>query len=127
VTFPIELNAQALWHCCVDIIPVIEGSELTPRYTCRSFSPQANEYDRRTQIFLGEASRFSSPESDTLSGVVIGALEQGKRDLAALRLFDLDSDDRAWTTAAGLPIYVAKSRSRDEVRVASTFFSRSTG
>jgi glycogen debranching enzyme len=39
--------------------------------------------------------------------VVIRALEQGKRDLAALRLFDFDSDDRAWTTAAGLPIYIA--------------------
>ena len=42
-----------------------------------------------------------------MSGVVVGALEQGKRDLAALRLFDLDSGDRAWTVAAGLPFYVA--------------------
>jgi glycogen debranching enzyme len=107
LTFPVELGPHGRWHCCVDIIPVIEGRELAPRYACRSFSPQANEYDRRTEIFLGEATRFSSPESGTLSGVVIGALEQGKRDLAALRLFDLDSDDRAWTTAAGLPIYIA--------------------
>jgi glycogen debranching enzyme len=107
VTFLVELSPHARWHCCVDIVPVIEGQELTPRYTCRSFSPQANEYDRRTEIFLGEATRFSSPESGTLSGVVIGALEQGKRDLASLRLFDLDSDDQGWTTAAGLPIYTA--------------------
>jgi glycogen debranching enzyme len=58
-------------------------------------------------MFLAEATRFSSPGSATLSSVVVGALEQGKRDLAALRLYDLDTDDRAWTTAAGLPTYIA--------------------
>jgi glycogen debranching enzyme len=38
---------------------------------------------------------------------VVGALEQAKRDLASLRLYDLDRGERAWTTAAGLPVYVA--------------------
>jgi glycogen debranching enzyme len=107
ITFAIVLGAHGTWHCCVEFIPVIEGRELTPRYGCRSFSSQNNEYDRRTGLFLDEATRFSSPESPTLSPVVVGALEQGKRDLAALRLYDLDGGDRAWTTAAGLPMYVA--------------------
>ena len=39
--------------------------------------------------------------------MVVGALEQARRDLAALRLYDLDKDEHAWVMAAGLPIYVA--------------------
>ena len=35
------------------------------------------------------------------------ALSQAKHDLADLRLPDMDHGDRAWVTAAGLPIYVA--------------------
>jgi hypothetical protein len=87
------------------IIPVLEGRDLVPNYTWRSFPPQANHYDRRTQIFPAEAARFSISESWTLGNVVVDALDQGKRDLDALRLYDLDGSDRAWATAAGLPVY----------------------
>src|SRR5439155_14517601 len=80
---------------------------LPPRYRCRSFSPQDTTYDRRTRAFLREATGFDSAESNTLAPVVVGALEQGKRDLAALRLFDLDCGEHAWTVAAGLPLYLA--------------------
>ena len=38
---------------------------------------------------------------------VMATLEQARADLAALRLFDLDHGPRAWTVAAGLPLYVA--------------------
>src|SRR5215207_3110628 len=107
ILFAVTLEPHARWHCCIDIIPMIEDRDLAPRYGCRSFTRQSNEYDRRTRIFMSEAARFSSAESGTLSDVVVGALEQGKRDLAALRLYDLDTDERAWTTAAGLPTYVA--------------------
>src|ERR1043166_720899 len=107
VAFALSLGPHEHWHCCVDHVPIIETRELTPRYRCRSFSPQPSEYDRRSQIFLDEATVFGSGESGTLASAVVGALEQGKRDLAALRLFDLDQDERAWTTAAGLPLYVA--------------------
>jgi hypothetical protein len=57
------------------------------------------------KYFLTEAARFSISESWTLANVVVDALEQGKRDLDALRLYDLDGSDRAWATAAGLPVY----------------------
>jgi glycogen debranching enzyme len=107
ILFAVTLEPHARWHCCIDIIPMIEDRDLAPRYGCRSFTRQSNEYDRRTRIFMSEAARFSSAESGTLSDVVVGALEQGKRDLAALRLYDLDTVERAWTTAAGLPTYVA--------------------
>jgi len=107
IAFQISLPAHGRWHCCVDHVPIMEGRELTPRYGCHSFSPQDNEEDRRTRIFLEEATVFSTRESSTLAPAVVGALEQGKRDLAALRLFDFDRGERAWTVSAGLPFYVA--------------------
>jgi glycogen debranching enzyme len=107
ISFDITLAPHGRWHCCVDHAPIIDGKEMSPRYGCRSFATQNNEYDRRSQMFLREATRFSTRESDTLAHVVAGALEQGKRDLASLRLFDLDHGDRAWVAAAGLPLYVA--------------------
>lgn len=56
---------------------------------------------------MGSSRTVSAPAADTLATVVVGALEQGKRDLAALRLYDYDHGDRAWTMAAGLPVYVS--------------------
>jgi glycogen debranching enzyme len=107
IAFTISLAPQARWHCCVDFVAVIDGRDMHPIYGCRSFRPRANDYDRSTQVFMKEATRFASSESMTLANVVIGTLEQGKRDLDALRLHDLDTAERAWTTAAGLPVYIA--------------------
>ena len=107
VRFRIRLQPRETWHCCVDFDPIIEGADMKPWFGCRSFSAPDNPFERRTATFLEEATRFSSGESSGLSDVVVGSLEQGKRDLAALRLFDLDVGERAWTPAAGLPLYVA--------------------
>ncbi|WEX74017.1 amylo-alpha-1,6-glucosidase [Sinorhizobium numidicum] len=107
IVFAINLGPSSRWHCCVDFIPVMDGRDLRPIYRCRSFRPQANDYDRFSQIFMREATRFASSESMTLANAVVGTLEQGKRDLDALRLHDLDAAERAWTTAAGLPTYIA--------------------
>jgi glycogen debranching enzyme len=107
IRFEVSLPPRGVWHCCVDLEPVIEDRVLAPHFRCRSFGPQPNEYDRKSRIFLQESTRFASRESDTLAGAVVGALEQGRRDLAALRLFGFDCGERAWTVAAGLPLYVA--------------------
>ena len=107
ISFSITLAPGERWHCCVDLIPLIDGDPMLPIYRCRSFSTVDNEYERKTAAFFGKATRFASAESGALSSAVIGALEQGTRDLASLRLFDLDRGDHAWTVAAGLPLYVA--------------------
>ena len=107
IKFDVELPPHGSWHCCIDYIPIIEEQELFPQYSC-PFTPHAQgEHERKMQAFLDEAPTFSSRESATLSPVVIGALEQGKRDLASLRLYDLDKGENAWLTAAGVPLYVA--------------------
>lgn len=56
---------------------------------------------------LDEWTRFETSESHTSSADVLSTLTQARSDLAALRLFDLDHGPRAWTVAAGLPLYIA--------------------
>jgi glycogen debranching enzyme len=107
IRFRANLPPGGVWHACVDLEPVIEGRVLAPRFGCRSFGPHPDDFDRKSRTFLRESTRFASRESDSLAGAVVGALEQGRRDLAALRLFDFDCGERAWTVAAGLPLYVA--------------------
>lgn len=107
ISFAVALEAGESWHACVDLLPEIDGRQMLPEYGCRAFFAPEHAFERKTAKFLGEATRFSSPESHSLAPAVIGALEQGKRDLASLRLFDLDTGENAWTVAAGLPLYVA--------------------
>lgn len=107
VVFSVTLAPNQSWHCCLDFVPELEELDLVPIYGCRSFGPTAIYHDRSTQRFMSAATRFSSAESGALSNVVVGALEQAKRDLDSLRLHDLDLSDRGWTVAAGLPLYVA--------------------
>jgi glycogen debranching enzyme len=107
VQFAFVLDPQATWHSCIDVVPFIDGQELESQYRCRSFSAGTGLYDTRRQTFLRGASTISVPATGTLAPVVVGALEQAKRDLAALRLHDFDHGERAWTMAAGLPVYVS--------------------
>ncbi|HEV2762916.1 MAG TPA: glycogen debranching N-terminal domain-containing protein, partial [Pyrinomonadaceae bacterium] len=107
LSFAVELEPQGTWHACINLVPFIDGRWLETLYGCRSFAGTDNEYDRRRRIFVSEATSFRAPQSETLTPVVVGALEQAKRDLSALRLYDLDRGERAWTAAAGLPVYVA--------------------
>jgi glycogen debranching enzyme len=107
ISFNIRLGPHESWHTCVNFIPLIDGTTFKPPAGCPSFAGTQSEYDRRRRLFLSEATQFTSPQAETLSTVVLGTLEQAKRDLASLRLYDLDHGDRAWTMAAGLPVYVS--------------------
>ena len=106
VIFDITLAPRAQWHVCVRMTATIDGEELPPLYGCREFFGSRNQLDEARQEFLQESTAFTTPETPTLSGTVISALEQAKRDLISLRLFDLDHPP-GWTMAAGLPIYIA--------------------
>jgi glycogen debranching enzyme len=107
VRFEFVLEPHATWHVCVVVAPLIDGEELQSQYPCRSFIGGLTTFDSRRESFLDHASTVSSPATGTLLPVVVGALEQAKRDLAALRLHDVEHGERAWTMAAGLPVYVS--------------------
>jgi glycogen debranching enzyme len=96
ISFQVELAPGAAWHCSLAFLPRISDIQgETP--------PSRGRID----LFLEEAASFSTAESETLAPVVAGALKQARRDLAALRLPDLDEGERSWTMAAGLPLYIA--------------------
>lgn len=107
ISFPIKLAPRGHWHACLNFIASRFGKSLPLLYRCRSFIQVDNEFDYRRKSFLNGAAILDSAESNRLSHVVTGAFEQAKYDLAALRLYDLDHHEKAWTMSAGLPIYIA--------------------
>lgn len=104
--FNLEIEPQQTWHLCLDFIARIDGAKLCPQQRCRAFFGSRGEYDERTDSFGAAATRVEAGHVHTLEPVVVGALEQAERDLASLRLFDLD-DGSGWVPAAGLPQFVA--------------------
>jgi glycogen debranching enzyme len=106
IVFDVTIGPKATWHTCVDVIAQIEDELLRSGYSCRSFD-SASPYDSTRDVFLQESACFRYPTVQTLTPVIAEALGQAKDDLASLRLHDLDHDLRAWTMAAGLPIYVS--------------------
>jgi glycogen debranching enzyme len=107
VRFTFTLDPHATWHLCIEVVPVIDGERLPSQYRCRSFTASGGVYDTRRRAFLRDASAVSAPATGSLTSVVVGALEQAKHDLSALRLQDIDHGERCWTMAAGLPVYVS--------------------
>lgn len=106
ISFEIELKPHQAWHACIDIIPTVEGRELQPAYPCDAFA-RGGVFDREREKFLTTgATYFSAPQSESLSSVVIRTITRASRDLAALRLHDLQHNS-GWVPAAGTPEYLA--------------------
>jgi glycogen debranching enzyme len=106
IRFQIELESHGVWKASINFIPVIEGEAMAPLFAA-AFAGTDNRFDSCRRIFFDESTKFRTGESETLAPIVAETLERGRADLAALRLHDLDQSERAWTMAAGLPIYLA--------------------
>jgi hypothetical protein len=72
IVFPIELPPGRFWHACIHLIPLIEGTSFEPLYSCRSFCGVSNTYETRRHKFLNTATRFVTPDTNTLTSVVAG-------------------------------------------------------
>jgi glycogen debranching enzyme len=108
VRYHIALARHETWHLCLDFLAEIDGERLPPPQRCRSFSAGGATYDERAAGFAASSTAVRAPPVEALAPSVLAALEQARRDLGALRLYDLDSPDgRAWVPAAGLPQFVA--------------------
>ncbi len=107
ITFKISLQPLKQWHTCVRMRPQVENQPAYPDYQCYAFQPTGNYFDITRARFLDESTSFSAPAHTGLTPVVVGALEQAKHDLSALRLHDLDQAGDGWVMAAGIPIFVA--------------------
>lgn len=105
--FHVQLGPGRSWHSCIKVLAIVEGKELPLQETCGSFDLQDDDYDRKQQLFLRDATQFRTPENDSLTPLVLGSLGQAREDLMALRLFDMDKSESEWVMAAGLPLYIA--------------------
>ncbi len=103
IHFDLCVEPQCTWHVCLRWTPLIDGRRLLPPPACRAFGDPSQSEAK----FLTDATRFEAAGKPGMSAVVVDALQQATRDLAALRLHRLDQDPHAWTVAAGLPMYVA--------------------
>jgi glycogen debranching enzyme len=104
IQFSIELMPHAEWHCAVLISGGENDQRWEPAHRNGRFA-DASRYDTEGRRFLEETTQ-STIEVPPLSFVVEHALEQARRDLIGLRLYDLDRDG-GWVPGAGLPVYIA--------------------
>ena len=106
--FSLKLEPQSSWHACLKFTPIFENGKMPPLYRCREFFGSRNKLDRRRNLFLNDSTQFEFGGKENLQSASVSAtLKQAKLDLAALRLPDLDRNERDWVMAAGLPIYIA--------------------
>jgi glycogen debranching enzyme len=107
LSFTVQIAAKERWHACVRITPIIDGATLPSPRDCYGADQHHAPHEQEVRRYLEETTAFESPESGTSTEDVMTTIEQARSDLAALRLFDLDQGPRAWTVAAGLPLYIA--------------------
>jgi glycogen debranching enzyme len=105
--FVVTLAPKERWHACLLLTALVDGERLAPPPDCYAARPAADSHEASVRLFLEETTRFETAESETMTPSVMATIEQARADLASLRLFDLDHGPRAWTVAAGLPLYVA--------------------
>jgi glycogen debranching enzyme len=106
LSFTVSLGPKEQWHTCIRITPVIDGTRM-PSPDCPALGPANAPHEQSVRIFIDETTRFEAAEQGSMTADVLLTVEQARSDLASLRLFDLDRGERAWTVAAGLPLYVA--------------------
>src|SRR5436305_7580432 len=105
ITFQFTLPPHGEWRQHLDWIPGDGIEDARKPISLVSIAEQ----DRKRVRFLVESTQLGSPGSPTFPALVINTLDRSKRDLAALRLSDLDGRDEAgetWIPAAGIPTYV---------------------
>ncbi len=104
-SFTFEIDAQLERG---EIVSPLDGLRahitLGPHETWRTRIDVRPPWTEAKHEVLDEWTRLDTAPA---SNDVLLTLEQARSDLAALRLFDLDTNARAWTVAAGLPVYVA--------------------
>lgn len=102
IHFNIKLAPHANWRCCLSWLASVEDDHLPLSAEC--MHQAVSEYDRKRLSYLSRATSFRFDDGD-LREVVHRSTERARSDLAALRLFDLESEGEV-AVAAGVPTYM---------------------
>jgi glycogen debranching enzyme len=106
LSFDIKLEPKQRWHTCVLFATDTDGKRQQPEQSCGISEDSPDLRQQRRRLFLDQSTRFSASTDDTLSGLVVDALDRSTKDLASLRMYEFDEDEHTWIMAAGMPIYV---------------------
>jgi glycogen debranching enzyme len=87
------------WSTCLQVIPVIEGEEVEPRYLC------GHPVERATPVERLARWRRGVPQVETDHEGLRALVRQSAEDLGALRIFDPDYPERT-VVAAGAPWFM---------------------
>ena len=99
VGYEVIIPPHGSWSTCIQVTPVLDTHEVTPRYLCgqpveRSTpATRLEEWTRRLPLVSSDHDQFRE------------LLQRSTRDLAALRIFDPEHPDRA-VVAAGAPWFM---------------------
>jgi glycogen debranching enzyme len=99
VNYEVIIPPRGTWRTCMQVTPVLDRHEITPRSPCgqpvERSTPVARleEWTRRLPVVSSDHDQFRE------------LLERSTRDLAALRIFDPEYPDRA-VVAAGAPWFM---------------------
>jgi glycogen debranching enzyme len=97
--YEVLVPAGGEWTTCLQLTPVIDDEELTPRYRC------GRPVERATPVARLEEWRRSLPTIRTDNEGFTAVLDRSTEDLAALRLFDAEHPERT-VVAAGAPWFM---------------------
>ena len=106
IGFTIRLKPRETWRALMDCSVAIEGEWLPSVGVPAGANATADSWDEERARFLAHSLSFAETNASQLTALVLKTVDRAKRDLFALRLFDLDRPG-GWTTAAGVPAYLA--------------------
>jgi glycogen debranching enzyme len=98
-SWEVIVPADGSWTLCMQLTPVIDDHEITPRYLCGQPVARAKPNERL------DAWRRNLPRMDVEHDGFRHLLGRSTEDLAALRLFDPEHPDRT-VVAAGAPWFM---------------------
>ena len=102
VEFQIRLQPHGEWRQHLEWVPQIYDQTIMRDQQIST--PTVTERNSKQQRFLSESTQLVSAGATTFPALVVNTLERSRRDLAALRLFDLDDHDDAgetWDSCGG--------------------------
>ncbi len=97
--YEVIVPAGGEWSTCLQLTPVVDDQEVTPRYLC------GRPVERSTPVARLEAWRRNRPEMESDDDAFTALLDRSSEDLAALRLFDPEFPERT-VVAAGAPWFM---------------------
>ncbi len=110
-TFVVDLGGRELWKTCMDVVPVVDGTEQPSRHRCGDFGRPEPKMPLSLEEWMDAA-----PRLETEWHGLRKTYDRSLRDLAALRFCALD-DPGSSLPAGGLPWFMALF-GRDSILVA---------